>query len=329
MVTTNNGAGLKSSQAMVGARIGMHRLGARERHELKRRLITLLGLTRSEFPSAIEVQDILGKIAAAIVLETAVPELARLLRDARQGKFDCVHVIGLPTDRRIAPLLSVMLGNALGSVFNYSSQNGGALVMKIVPEDGSRGNTNTTRAEFDWHSDDAWVPRNCRVSWISLFGVVNPKNTLTSYVPVGPILPTLSEATREWLTSETASVRAPLSFGLGDNVWSGPRAIITQPAKGPAEIAWPKYATRPVDPSDPVASDALEELAVAVERHSFSVAVDPGCFLAFNNLRGVHKRSPIGPGDRLVYRTYSTRSLEALREATGENGPIFDVTKTI
>lgn len=315
----------ESSQKACSARIVTYRVSESERTDLGQRLRALVTLTGGHFPGDIARQDLLGKVATITALESAAPELARTLKDARDGKYDCIYVVGLPTEPKINQLLSLAIGNALGSVFNYSSQNDGKLVMELAPSANSASNTNTTRDEFDWHSDDAWVPRESRVSWIALLGALNPKDTLTFYVPIGPILPVLSEGARTWLSRDNASVRAPLSFGLGGDVWSGPRSIVSQDVNGNAEIAWPKYATRAARDGDTEAEGALAELATAIEAHAFGVPVDPGCMLAFNNLRGVHKRSSIGSADRLIYRTYSIGSLNALRESTGTEGPVFDI----
>jgi len=313
----------------VGSRVGMLNVRASESEALGEMLGNMQALTGGCFPDDIPRQQLLVDIVACGPLKAAAPSLARILEQAEAGEYDCVYITGLPKNKQIAPLLTAVLARMLGHLFNYKSQNGGKFVMEIVPDDNSKDNTNTTRGEFDWHSDDAWVPREFRVEWICLLGVVNPPGTNTVYVPIQPVVAQLTQATREWLFSASASVRAPLSFGLGGDVWSGSRSILTQVADGAVEIAWPSYATRPVDPDDSTAVDALRELAEAVDRHSYSVAVDPGCFFALNNLRGLHKRTPIGPGDRLLYRVYARESLDRMRDATGEDGPIFDVTKLI
>jgi hypothetical protein len=54
------------------------------------------------------------------------------------------------------------------------------------------------------------------------------------------------------------------------------------------------------------------------------VSIDPGCFFAFNNFRGVHKQALAGDGYCLCYKIYTRHSLRAL-QADGESGPIFSV----
>jgi hypothetical protein len=311
----------------VGSRIGMYNLPTRERDALSHLASSTLDMTGGEFPQDVRGQQLIGELVSHSLLAAAAPGVASILADAKSEQLDCVLITGLPSDKRAAPFLVTVLGSSLGKLFNYKSQNGGELLMKLAPTDDSPDNTNTTRSDFDWHSDDAWVRSDCRVAWICLQGVINPPDTRTAYAPIQTVVPRLSMPARDWLFSTSASVRAPLSFGLGDDVWSGPRAILKRVGQQRVEIAWPKYATRPIDPVDQVAARALTELAEAIESNAFSAAIDPGCFFALNNLRGVHKRTPIGPGDRLVYRVYARDSLDPLREATGEDGPIFDLTK--
>lgn len=71
----------------------------------------------------------------------------------------------------------------MGKPFNYDTQNGGALVMELKPVKGSVGNTNSTREDFAFHTDDAAIPRDARVEWLQLYGIVNPPNTMTGFAP--------------------------------------------------------------------------------------------------------------------------------------------------
>jgi hypothetical protein len=49
-------------------------------------------------------------------------------------------------------------------------------------------NTNTTRDEFEYHSDDAIMPESLRATWLALYGVRNPPRTLMGYVPIPAVL---------------------------------------------------------------------------------------------------------------------------------------------
>jgi hypothetical protein len=56
------------------------------------------------------------------------------------------------------------------------------------------------------------------------------------------------------------------------------------------------------------------------------VSIEAGSFLAFNNLRGLHRQALASEGYRLFYKTYARQSLRSLQE-TGESGPIFSATE--
>ena len=263
-------------------------------------------------------------------LKGAVPRVVRVLERARDGDLDAVYVEGLPTELAHARIVLMSMTHVLGKPFNYDSQNGGALVMELKPVEGSAGNTNSTREDFALHTDDAAMPRDARTEFINLYGIVNPPNTLTGFAPT---LDALRELNASGLVDDLVKalseprfrVRFPVSFGFDTEVWSDPCPIVEISEDGDIETRFPSYAVKPVHDDDFAAHAAIAAFRAAMERHVVNVPLDAGCFLTFNNSRGAHKRGAIGEGDRLVLRTYSARSLELLREVTGENGPIFPV----
>lgn len=269
-------------------------------------------------------------LAFVVKFTVAVPRVARALERARDGEMDAVYIEGLPTSIASARIVLVAMTHILGAPFNYDVQNGGALVMELKPVVGSAGNTNATRDEFGIHTDDAAVPRDARTSFINLYGIVNPPNTLTGYAPTLDALAELKmsgsvEVLLKALSEPRFRVRFPISFGFEEEVWSDPCAIIDMSEESDIDTRFPSYAVKPVDDGDFVAHAAIAVFLAALERHVVNVPLDAGCFLAFNNSRGAHKRGAIGPGDRLVLRTYSARNLDLLRQMTGELGPIFPV----
>ncbi|MEP4990026.1 MAG: hypothetical protein ABJV68_20390, partial [Paracoccaceae bacterium] len=214
--------------------------------------------------------------------------------------------------------------------FNYDVQNGGALVMELKPVEGSVGNTNSTREDFAFHTDDAAIPRDARVEWLQLYGIVNPPNTMTGFAPTLDALNDLKtsgtvDALIKALGEPRFRVRFPVSFGFEKEVWSDPCPVIEIGKDGDIETRFPSYAIKPVRDDDFVAHAAIAVFLAALERQVINVPLDAGCFLAFNNNRGAHKRGTIGEGDRLVLRTYATQCLDMLQAVTGEDGPIFPV----
>lgn len=262
--------------------------------------------------------------------QSAAPRLARVLERARAGHLDAVYIEGLPTGLDEARIVILAMTHIMGKPFNYDTQNGGALVMELKPVKGSVGNTNSTREDFAFHTDDAAIPRDARVEWLQLYGIVNPPNTLTGFAPTLDALNDLKtsgtvDALVKALGEPRFRVRFPVSFGFEKEVWSDPCPVIEIGEDGDIETRFPSYAIKPVRDDDFVAHAAIAVFLAALERQVINVPLDAGCFLAFNNSRGAHKRGTIGEGDRLVLRTYATQSLDMLQDVTGEDGPIFPV----
>lgn len=220
----------------------------------------------------------------------------------------------------------MLLANSiiLGKPFNYSGQCGGQLVMRLVPAAGSMGNTNTTRDDFQIHTDDAALPRDARTEFINLYGIINPPGTMTSYAAAADAVSDLEPSLVDALREDRYSLRFPLSFGFGAEMWSSPAPILAG-TDDDLELRFPSYAVKPSRDGDSEALMAIEKLTEALNRHAVPFALDAGCFLTFNNSRGAHRRDAIGSGDRLVLRTYSARTLDFLQSITAQQGPIFSI----
>jgi hypothetical protein len=143
------------------------------------------------------------------------------------------------------------------------------------------------------------------------------------------VVPTLSARTREWLRSQSVRFRAPQSLGLGPNAWSEPCAILSESLRGDIEIAWDSYAIRAAQSDDKLFEQALMELYGEINRKHVPMSIEAGCFMAFSNVRGVHRHSPADDGDRFLYKTYACRSLRKLKQITGDSGPIFDLRNAL
>ncbi len=258
------------------------------------------------------------------VIEDVCPRLAQGFARMRfEPNCEALVVHGLPTAEEVAPLLHLATSAFVGEVFNYAEQNGGELEMRLEPRPGSKANTNTTRDEFALHTDDAAMPEEKRVTWISLYGVRNPRGTLTGYAPVEAALSTIGLAHINVLRSPAFKVRMPLSFNFGDDIWSDARPILGRDEHDRSTIAWPSYATRPADPGDVEAKEALEALRAAMEREVVYTALEPGTLLIFSNLHGAHKRTAIGSGERLILRNYVRPDLKVMRTKAGHDGHVF------
>src|SRR5260370_20763842 len=98
-------------------------------------------------------------------------------------------------------------------------------------------------AEFDWHTEGAWIPRDRRAEWICLLGVENTPGSYAAYAPIMPVEQTLSSRAKAWLHSPSASFRSLRSSALDTNTWSAPvpycrgrRSVIPR-LPGPATLS--------------------------------------------------------------------------------------------
>lgn len=262
------------------------------------------------------------EFSSALML--ASPTLRKAARDLREGYTDGFCIKGMPEEPNAARIALLALTTRFGSAFNYAEQNSGKAVMDLIPSDKPVENTNACRGDFLIHSDDGFIPVGYRVEILSLLGLKNPVGTKTSYAPYLEARQQLSDQTEADLRDDRYVVRAPVSLGFGEDMWTGPIPVL----KGPLcdfEIRYPSYAIRPADKDDEVAVNALRALYDAFEMNMHDVELSPGTLLSFSNLRGVHKRGPIIAGDRHVLRTYAIKNAEALQAATGVAGPIYPI----
>jgi hypothetical protein len=277
--------------------------------------------TDGQFPKDVARQSLLAQIAADKSIAQAAPGLNRLIEKVRADLVDGIYVTNLPTEKSITYLLSLTLSSSIASVFNYGSPNNGRLVMEVASDP-----SENQRAELDWRTEGAWVPRDRRTEWIGLLGVENTPGSYTAYAPIKPVEQTLSSHAKAWLYSPSASFHSPNSSASDAMTWSAPRAVLSQSPLGHTEIAWPGDAVRAARRDDAIGAGALAELSSEINQQHVRVSIDAGCFLAFNNLRGVHRQATASDGYCLCYKTYARHSLRAL-QVKGESGPIFSLAE--
>jgi hypothetical protein len=275
--------------------------------------------TDGQFPRDVARQSLLARITADKSIAQATPGLNRLIEKVRADLVDCVYVTNLPTEKSITSLLSLALSSTIGNVFNYGSQDSDRLVMEVAFDP-----SEDQRAELDWRTEGAWIPRDRRTEWICLLGVENTPGSYTAYVPIKPVEQTLSSHAKAWLYSPSTSFHSPRGSASDIPMWSAPRPVLSRSPLGHTEIVWPGDAVRAARPDDAVGTDALAQLSAEINRQHARVSIDAGCFLAFNNFRGVHRQAPASDGYSLCYKTFARYSLRAL-QVKGEVGPIFSL----
>lgn len=299
--------------------LGTYRLSALECRLLADGLRQFQVFTDGGFPQDVGRQSLLAQITADKLIANAAPGLGRLFERVRENLIDCAYITNLPTDRSIASLLSLTLSSSTGRVFNYGSEHGDRLVTEVTLD---RCETAEQCAEFSWQTEGALIPRERRAEWICLLGVEHTPGSYTAYAPIGPVERVLSARVKAWLNSPSACFRSPHSPAMGAGNGSTPRAILSRSPLGHVEIVWPADAVCAARPGDATFNDAMSELSAEINRQHVRLSIEAGCFLALNNLRGLHRQALASDGYQRFYKTYARQSLRVLQE-TGEPGPIF------
>ncbi len=303
--------------------LGSYRLSTLESRLLADGLRHFQVFTDGRFPQDVGRQSLLAQITADKLIANAAPGLGRLLERVRGNLMDCAVITNLPTDRSIAPLLSLTLASSIGSVFNYGSGQGDRLVTDVTLggcETGAPG------AGSSWQTEGALIPRERRAEWICMLGVEHTPGSYTAYAPIGPVERVLSTRVKAWLNSPSACFR-PHGAETGAGNGATPRAILSRSPLGQVEVVWPADAVCAAKPGDAVLDDAMRELSAEFDRQHVRLANEAGCFLALNNLRGLHRHALASDGYQRFYKTYARQSLRVLQEA-GEPGPIFAAAGT-
>ena len=279
----------------------------------------------------------LSRQAAAAILPQEVIDLSREF--ARPGGHDAIVIDNLPVDVNLGPTPpdgqrpsqkkavseAVITGivECMGyEVFSYQQEKQGELFHQLVPVSGQEDKqSNTGRAKFDFHTDNANIPTRFRQECLGLFGLRNENYVSTMVITIEDLKHALPYALLQKLRYPIYRLPAPLSFDLADwTVLSEPRPIIWTDDGGIDRIALPRSDFAQADPEAEEAIGRLRALLDTMEPRR--VVVSPGRFLAFRDNRVLHGRDKV-VGDRWLQRVYFSRMLDCLRAATNSNSGEF------
>lgn len=241
-----------------------------------------------------------------------------------------------PKDKKtwVSELMLLAIAFAAGlEPFSYQQLRSQALISEIAPTNHQeRSASSLGRAAFGFHTEWGVFQADFRPLVLMLYGIDNPSRTPTMIVTLGDVM--------DWLNRKAPAVIPVLQsprfrlrnsdvmvIGPGKRVYSEPRSIITETAKGGLEIAG-NFST--LEALDEEAQAAIAVLITAFEQVAQSVVLEPGMVLMFNNFRCVHGRGPFS-GDRWLQRLYAREDLQAMRQVTGQWGDerLFDVRPLI
>jgi L-asparagine oxygenase len=204
-------------------------------------------------------------------------------------------------------------------VYGFAEEEEGAIFHQIAPKTGRE----TTQSNggivlFKPHSDDAFLYRQHRPEFLSLYGLVNEHKAPTWLFPVESILDHLTpEVTRQLMKPDYLQA-PPTSFLTGGAEIATTCHPVLERHEGCWEVSFNSSRTSAVNS---VAEHALDTFrwALQVARHS-EVVIGPGTLLIFSNLRHLHGRAALS-GPRWLQRLYSRRDLTQLRRDSGVEAP--------
>jgi L-asparagine oxygenase len=208
-----------------------------------------------------------------------------------------------------------------GEILAYLNEKSGAPIQEVVPIQGmERIQSNAGRAQFGFHSDNAFLPRRFRQNGILLYGLRN-QNAATLVLTAGQILEAAPADLAESLAKPIYRHACPASFSLpGAPALSAPCPILWRDDLGLARVS---AASSSIEPLTPEADGALQSFrSLLMELEPARVVVRPGTALLFHDDRVLHGRDSFA-GPRWLQRAYFTDSLDPLRQATGSDPRAF------
>ncbi|MFN9646008.1 MAG: TauD/TfdA family dioxygenase [Cyanobacteriota bacterium] len=239
------------------------------------------------------------------------------------GKSWCSEAVLLHTQR------------ALGlRPFAYAEECGGALIHQIAPVAGeSHVASSAGRVPLGFHTDLAILRPPHRPHFLTLICLRNEAQTPTLIAELDDALAALHQR-GPGLIAILRQPRFRLESPPRLRLWNGkilvsePRPLLTPGPSGREALAANLNSVRALDPEAEAALLAFQAVLPDVTR---PIPLRPGSLLIFNNFRVLHGRAAIRPGQRWLQRVYSSRSLEALQQATNSAADrvIFSISQLI
>jgi L-asparagine oxygenase len=220
----------------------------------------------------------------------------------------------------------VLLGilEQIGNAISYRNEKHGELVQQVVPLEGeTRTNTNTARAEFGHHTDNAFIPPHLRQQIIGLLGLRNPSRAATTLLPLQMLLAAMPDRLTAALHEPLVRFPASKSFDfLGWELLSPPRPVLYEDADGVTRLNGNVYATNAVNEAS---GQVLREFFEVIRSlNPLQIVLDAGDCLIFRDDSAMHGRVAF-EGDRWIQRAYARFELEAVRQVQPV-GRVFEVS---
>lgn len=287
-------------------------------HE-KAALLALAGRLAQVEPGLVDSPDWQQRCRAAGALPDRISALLRSFRHD-SGAGGTAFLADLPIEADSIPptprtpdsaeprtttpaVLSMLLGNELGTVVAYRDEKNGHLVQNVVPVPSLSGSqSNGGSVELELHTENAFHPHRPDCIGLLCLRSTHEDQVGTRIASIRQALPLLESRTREILHEARFVTEAPPSFRTTGA--SEPRPVLSGTVEDP-DICVDFNATTGLDRQAEQALAALRDALEAVRR---DVLLRPGDMVFVDNRIVVHGRAPFAPrydgSDRWLHRIF-------------------------
>ena len=193
----------------------------------------------------------------------------------------------------------------LGQPVGYLPEHGGDVVQNISPtrRNADRQVSTSSKSMLEFHTEAAFHPHRPR--YLLLLALRGDPSAATTLCSIAAVLDTLSPRSRAVLFQSRFTTGIDESYAGGR---SSARSIQRPVLYGDPEFPKMWLDADLMQGTDPVAQEALDELARLVRENATAVTLEAGDLLVVDNDLAVHGRTPFTPRfdgtDRWLQRTF-------------------------
>ena len=206
---------------------------------------------------------------------------------------------------KISEFALLTVGRVLGRPVGYLPEHGGDVVQNISPtkRNADRQVSTSSKSMLEFHTEAAFHPHRPR--YLLLLCLRGDPAAATTLCSIGAVLDTLSPRSRAVLFQPRFTTGIDESYAGGR---SAARSVQRPVLSGDPDSPKLWLDADLMQGTDPVAQEALDELARLVREHATGVTLKAGDLLVVDNDIAVHGRTPFKPRfdgtDRWMQRTF-------------------------
>ncbi len=232
---------------------------------------------------------------------------ALLLKNMPLGDLPPTPEDPLLADKRdqVSEFSLLTVGRVLGRPVGYLPEHGGDVVQNISPtrRNADRQVSTSSKSMLEFHTEAAFHPHRPR--YLLLLCLRGDPSAATTLCSIAAVLDTLSPRSRAVLFQSRFTTGIDESYAGGR---SSARSVQRPVLYGDPEAPKMWLDADLMQGVDPIAQEALDELARLVRENATGVTLEAGDLLVVDNDLAVHGRTPFTPRfdgtDRWLQRTF-------------------------